>query len=60
MVKLREIIAVADADTQQLQLPRVGGPPEKLDAFYVYYKKTTTRLRYNFVYTDDSLQLAWD
>ena len=58
VVKLREIIAVVAADTQQLQLlSRLGGPRGNLDAFYVYNKKTTTRdrIRNNFVYTDDSL-----
>ena len=60
VVKLREVIAVAAADTcyaSALQLSRVGSPRGKLDAF-VYYKKTTTRLRNNFAYMDDSLQLA--
>ena len=46
------------ADCQWLQLSRVGGPRGKLDAFHVYYKKTTTRIWNNFAYTDDSLQLA--
>ena len=45
-------------DCQRLQLSRVGGPRGKLDVFYVYSKKTTTRTHNNFAYTDDSLQLA--